>query len=161
MTPIEYDTVYTIEMNFPPLAFLTQEETNDMFRDGRISGEYMESVICAQHNNIDRVYGQKDHDAKLHGGNIPVNGKTRIEIRTFTAQGTNLQPSGMIGKGRKFDPVEFMQKIETTDYIICDIRAFPKLAYIVKSGVALQKKFNKKISNPKVKIRTMESLIEV
>lgn len=158
---MEYNSVYISTIENYIIGSITKEQSIAYWQDGRHSGEWMEMEVCNRHTNLNHVTGQKAYDATIIGGNIPVEGVTKVEIRTFTAGGSNLQSSGDIGSGRSLDETKFMLKINSTDYLICDIRNFPYIEYVLTSGKTLQAKYGVKITNPKKKNRTMASIIEV
>jgi hypothetical protein len=157
---MEYNTVYTSTIENYIIGSITEEQSINYWKDGRHSGEWMEMEICNRHTNLIHVLGQKTYDATIEGGNIPLDGVTKVEIRTYTAGGTQLLASGDIGSGRSADDTKFMLKINSTDFLICDIRNFPKVEYALMSGKALQSVYDKKITNPKKIVKTMESIVE-
>ncbi len=57
------------------------------------------------------------------------------EVRCVSKGGVYFCPSYMVGKGRKFEPLGFYQKLsEIQGYLLADIECFPRVPYWSVSG---------------------------
>lgn len=103
---------------------LSKDDTISYFRDGRRISFILERRICK-----DVLGGEMP---KSEGASFDIFDKegNKWEVRCVTDTGTYFCPSSMIGVGRVFDEIGFIDKLkEIKGYILADITKFPLVEY--------------------------------
>ena len=126
--------------------FLSEGAVRAIFKDGRAFSHFIEPWLAGRtwtdqetgtDFQLEHVTGCKKHDFVVKDELMTL----YYDEKTFTAGGCKFMPSGMIGKGRKFDAVEFQEKVKTMNYVIVDNTEFPKITVKFASGEELAKQY--------------------
>lgn len=121
-------------------SILNQQELILLFSDGRICGRMVEPLLARIFNDfICKIVGNNKFDlTKI--SNIDL----KQEVKTFTrSSGCNLIPSSQIGKGRKYDVIEYHVRVKQMEtYIVVDIRDFPNIKIIAWDSKHILKNYS-------------------
>lgn len=85
------------------------------------------------------------------------------EVRSLTRGGIYFCPSYMVGSGRKFDEVGFLEKLDDIKgYIVTDVQSFPSMPYWIISDYIVEKWWYKGQlgSSTKINPKKFRQLIE-
>jgi hypothetical protein len=127
---------------------LSVEIVHEIFKDGRAFSHFIERWMATKswkdaETGVDfqltHIKGCKKHDFEVIQGDETL----LYDEKTFTSGGCSFMPSGMIGKGRKFDAAEFQEKVKTMNYVIVDNTEFPKITVKFAIGEDLAKQYPK------------------
>ena len=81
------------------------------------------------------------------------------EVRSITKGGIYFTPSGQVGKGRKFNRKEFLNKIkEIKGYIVCDVVPFPNVPFWVISSEDVSRWWRKRLLGKNAKVSRKKAL---
>ena len=125
---------------------LSDSAVQAIFRDGRAFSHFIEPWLAQQlwrdketgvEFTLQHVKGCKSHDFVVKDEVTTL----YYDEKTFTSGGCKFMPSGMIGKGRKFDAAEFQEKVKTMNYVIVDNTEFPKITVKFANGEDLAKQY--------------------
>lgn len=96
---------------------LSINETEELFTDGRVSGELLQRIAIRQ-------FGLKpSSNCDLYDAQFPIT-QEKIEIRLITRNGLQTRPSNQIGAKREFDQAAYVKKLETIEYfLLIDLRS--------------------------------------
>jgi len=126
--------------------FLSEAAVHAIFKDGRAFSHFIEPWLAARNwtdqetgtdFQLTHIPGCKKHDFEVTQGDQTI----LYDEKTFTAGGCKFMPSGMIGKGRKFDAAEFQEKVKTMNYVIVDNTEFPKITVKFARGEELARQY--------------------
>ena len=126
--------------------FLSQAAIQQIFQDGRAFSHFIEPWLAGRewtdqetgaNFQLAHIKGCKKHDFEVTQGDQTI----LYDEKTFTSRGCKFMPSGMIGKGRKFDAAEFQEKVKTMNYVIVDNNEFPKITVKFATGVDLAARY--------------------
>jgi len=131
---IKLNKIYNFNLDIPKIGDLTKEEINQVFQDGRSASPVLEMQLVKWFSELTHVSGCKDHDHLDKQGN-------KYDAKNFTKNGLRFMPSKMIGVGRAFNKIEFHKKAKSLTYIVCDIKEFPNIKVVFKSGKELIKEY--------------------
>ena len=134
---MKFNSVYEFTVNKVLFGDLTKEELNQLFQDGRVASHFLEIQITKwfpelKRKEVKRGRAKSDHiddDNNLY------------EMKNFTKYGCKVMPSYQYGGSRKFNFDEYNELAQQTRYIVCDIRLFPVVRVIFKSGSDMVKLF--------------------
>ena len=90
---------------------LSSGETEELFMDGRISGELLQRIAIKQFGLI------PSNNCDLYDAKFPAT-QEKIEIRLITQNGLQTRPSNQIGAKREFDETAYVKKLETIEYFL-------------------------------------------
>lgn len=109
---IEYNKLYTEEMDLSSIPGKMGEAIRDMFFKGQVRGFSAESVVKFYLPGIFEMVDTKGYDAiELSTGKL-------IEIRTLGVTGANFASSSNRGVGRKINLEKFNTEAPTKDFLI-------------------------------------------
>jgi hypothetical protein len=128
----EIDVVYELEVDMPALAYLTKEETNEIFRDGRHCAPWGERAFA-------KIFGWDRVDAKGYDFVLPDGRK--VDAKNMTKHGLRFSASHMIGAGRKFVKEEHEKHANSIGFLCIDIVNFPKIRAVWKNGTTMVKQY--------------------
>ena len=132
---------------------IDKKSVKDYFTDGRRISFILERRLAKEF-----VKG-KIADSEKFGYDIvdPKGGKW--EVRSITKGGIYFTPSGHVGKGRKFNKKEFLNKIkEIEGYIVCDVTSFPNVPFWVISYKDVAKWWKKSLLGKNANISRKKAL---
>ena len=110
---------------------LGENETRDLFLDGRLSGELLQRVVIRNFNLVPAK------NCDVYDALFPVT-REKLEIRLITTYGIKTAPSNQIGSSRIFNRELYMNKIQSLDYFLfIDLRTLENNipCYLIPSGV--------------------------
>ena len=125
---------------------LSEASIREIFLDGRAFSHFIEPWLAEQvwkdketgvEFKLQHVKGCKSHDFVVKDDLMTL----YYDEKTFTGGGCKFMPSGMIGKGRKFDAAEFQEKVNMMNYVIVDNTEFPKITVKFANGTQLAKQY--------------------
>lgn len=140
---IELNHVYSFDLPPPTWPGLSTDEAISVFKNGSACAKPLELMLCSNSffpklNYVDK-HGYDYTIWDVHSGV-----KRKLDLKNFTnSSGSKFMPSGMIGKGRKFNIEEFHEHAKELTYIFCDITNFPKINVVFKDGGELISKYPK------------------
>lgn len=130
---IEYNKTYKFNIT-ASFGDLNEEETNNLFKDGRCSSHFIEKQLEHWFPELTFV-NQKGYD------HISKKTNRSFDVKCFTKRGATYSPSKMLGIGRNIDIEVVYAHAKNIDYIICDITTFPNIQIKFISGENLIKKY--------------------
>lgn len=90
---------------------LSDQETRQLFSDGRLSGELLQRVVI-------RYFGLiPSRNCDVYDATFPATFE-KLEIRLITKYGIKTAPSNQIGSSREFNKENYIKKLETLDYFL-------------------------------------------
>lgn len=136
---------------------LSINETEELFSDGRVSGELLQRIAIRQFGLL------PSNNCDLYDAKFPLS-QEKIEIRLITKYGLHTRPSNQIGSKREFDEKAYIKKLEKIEYfLLIDLRTIAKNipCYLLPSSTIrkfyYQNKFGKNGSTTSFK--TIASLL--
>ena len=111
------------------------EKVNEIYKDGRVFSHFIEHWL-EQNYPLIHVDGCKDHDFT-----DVVNKEIIFDEKTFTRGGCKFMPSNMIGSGRTFNKVKFLEKADRLIYCIVSNVYFPDIKIKFVPGHELIQKY--------------------
>jgi len=127
--------VYTFDFTDKvKLGSLSQEETYEVFRDGRFAAHFLERELT-KHFHLSFVN-------KTGYDHVDPTGQ-KYDAKNFTKRGLSFMPSNQLGEGRKFNADVAHAKAKELIYICCDIVDFPKVRVKFAYGADLVKEYPK------------------
>lgn len=142
---IEFNKTYHFHVDSVSFADLNQEELSTLFSDGRVASHFIEIQITKWFPELKRKEIKRGRAKSDHIGTNNV----IYEMKNFTKYGCKFMPSYMYGGSRKFNFDEFNKLAQDTKYIVCDIRNFPSIKIIFKSGNDIVTLFPKGLADKK------------
>lgn len=102
---------------------IPESQLYSLYKDGRVSGRLVEKLLSTIFCDLDLNPNTNGHYDLVH-----TKFGQSIEVRTVTARGTNTAPSYMIGKGRKYNYEEHLEKVKAISYfVLVDVTNTPLL----------------------------------
>jgi len=134
MQKLKFNVIYELDFSNFHIPFLTKEETLKVCKNGSFMSRISEPVGA-------KIFGIVHENGVGYDYPLQEGVEKQLDQKTFTTKGLKFMQSYMIGAGRKFDKEEFDRHVRVTDYLITDITNFPKLRFIVRSGIELAEDF--------------------
>ena len=137
----ELDKTYTTIIKPFNVGILNEEESMEIFKDGRVNSHYLERIIAKIHG-LEWIGGNKPYDLYDNKNN------KKIDLKGWKGRSCNFMQSSMLGTGRYFDSKKFLQHANELIYVICDTSQLPKIRYKFVDGAILSERYPKgKIPN--------------
>tara|TARA_Y100000310_G_scaffold344527_1_gene457762 strand:+ start:1991 stop:2446 length:456 start_codon:yes stop_codon:yes gene_type:complete len=134
---IELNKTYNFKIGNLGFGDLTQEQLLEVLGDGRPCSHLMERQLVHWFPELKHV-DEKGFDHVDQGDE----GK-KYDAKNFTKHGIKFMPSGMLGKGRKYDHDKCRQHFEEHDLTIiaCDIVGLPEVRVKFFNAIELHKEY--------------------
>jgi len=137
----ELDKTYTTIIKPFNVGILNEEESMEIFKDGRVNSHYLERIIAKIHG-LEWIGGNKNYDMYDNKNN------KKIDAKGWKEGSCNFMLSSILGSGRRFNFEKFLQHANELLYVICDISQLPKIRYKFIDGKILSERYPKgKIPN--------------
>ena len=129
------------------------KSVKDYFTDGRRISFILERRLAKEF-----IKG-KLAESEKSGYDIDDPGGGKWEVRSITKGGVYFTPSGQVGRGRKFNKKEFLNKVkEIKGYIVCDVTSFPNVPFWAISSEDVSMWWQKGLLGKNAKISRKKSL---
>tara|TARA_B100001287_G_scaffold273942_1_gene278334 strand:- start:780 stop:2126 length:1347 start_codon:yes stop_codon:yes gene_type:complete len=132
MPDLELDKLYEFEIDNIAFGDLCKNKVLEIVSDGRVLSHLLEAKLDQDFDNLTHIKKCKTYDFIDREDN-------KLDEKTFTKGGCKFMPSGMIGKGRKYDEEIFKKYLEET-----------KMRYILVDGTQLK--------NKKIRVKAFDGL---
>ncbi len=150
------DLVDVLEWNLDDVAKalrITPDDAQDYFTDGRRVSFILERRICRE------IVGGYLAPSEGAGFDLIDKNGLKWEVRSITKGGIYFCPSYMVGSGRRFEEVGFLEKLEEIEgYIISDVTLFPKIPVWRVPGDMVRRWYDRQMLGAGTKVSRAKAL---